>query len=265
VTEGFPSKSEVARHLRLVKERVLWGGNRRERVLLALLEKHYESLFRRLWASGGEAPHFTNHRIGTFRFGFADDANGPEYFFRGFFSAEVLRRADHVLDVGCGDGFFTKRFFSPRCAGVDGIDIEPSAIEEATRTNSASNVRYHLLDAVNQPFPRDQYDVVVWDGALGHFSGEHTEGMLSKIKRALGPAGVFTGSESLGREEGHDHLQFFDSLADLATLLRRRWRHVQVREVSYPINRGTFMRREGYWRCSDDTGRLSESGWTSFE
>jgi SAM-dependent methyltransferase len=260
---GAFSPRDLVRQLRLLKERILWGGDVREQVLRRLLEQHYESLFRRLWVYGGEEPHFTNHRIGAFRFGFSFESNGPEYFYRGFFSSELLRRSDRVLDIGCGDGFFTKRFFSVRCESVDAVDIEPSAIEEANRYNGAPNVNYLLLDAVNQPFPRAPYDVVVWDGALGHFARHDTETMFRKIKAALAPGGVFTGSESMGRE-GHDHLQFFESLDDLAALLRAFWKHVQLRDVSYPINRGTFIRREGYWRCSDAPDRLEQAGWRSF-
>jgi SAM-dependent methyltransferase len=260
MSKGIPTPRELARELRVLKEKVLWGGERREQLLLRLLGEHYESLFRRLWVLAREQPHFTNHRIGSFRFSFADDSNGPEYFFRGFFSAELIRTTDRVLDIGCGDGFFTKRFFAVRAASVDAVDIEPSAIKEASRFNAAPNVSYRLLDAVKQPFPSAPYDVVVWDGAIGHFARPDTDGMLAKISAAMAPAGVFTGSESLGRE-GHDHLQFFESLDDMAGLFRPHWKHVQVREVSYPINRGSFIRREGYWRCSNDRARLDEAGW----
>lgn len=251
---------ELLRRARVAKERLLWGGETRERVLLGLLEGHYESLFRRLWTLGSDEPHFTNHRIGTFRFGYARKADGPEYFYRGFFSSELLRPTDRVLDIGCGDGFFTRRFFSSRCASVDAIDIEPSAIEEATRHNAGENIRYAMLDAVNEPFPRPPYDVIVWDGALGHFAADSTVLMLKKIREAMAPGAVFTGSESLGHE-GHDHLQFFDSLADMSALFKPFWKHVRLREVQYPISRGTFIRREGYWRCSDDTSRLEDAGW----
>jgi len=228
------------------------------------LERHYESLFRRLWIFGKDEPHFTNHQIGTFRFGYSLEPNGPEYFYRGFFSSEVLRRSDRVLDIGCGDGFFTKRFMAARCQSVDGIDIEPTAIESATRYNPGPNVRYQLLDAVKEPFPRSPYDAVVWDGALGHCARGDTMKMLRKIHASLAPGGVFTGSESLG-PEGHDHLQFFESLEEMAALFRPIWKHVRLREVSYPINRGSFIRREGYWRCSDDRNRLDEAEWRHYD
>jgi SAM-dependent methyltransferase len=261
--KSYAVAREVLRRLRLIKEELLWGGEVRERVLIRLLERHYDSLFRRLWALGREPPHFSNHRIGAFRFGYASESPGPENFFRGFFSSEVMQPSDQALDIGCGDGYFTRRFFGPRCESIDGVDIEPSAIKEATRYNSAPNVRYFLLDAVNQPFPRASYQAVVWDGAIGHFARKDTEGMLYKISQILAPGGVFAGSESIGHE-GQDHLQYFESLEDVAVLLRPFWRFVQLREVSYRINGGSFTRREGYWRCSDEIGRLGQAGWRSF-
>jgi SAM-dependent methyltransferase len=116
-----------------------------------------------------------------------------------------------------------------------------------------------LLDAVNNPFPRDRYDVIAWDGAIAHFSAEVTDKMLTKIGEALAPGGIFVGSESLG-PEGDDHLQVFDDLAAFRRLLSPHWRHVFLRELTYPLA-GGFVRREAYWRCSNDLGRIEDSAW----
>ena len=252
---------EAKRAIRTARERVLWGGPVRERLLLRLLGGYYESVFRREWTFGGHPPHFENHRIDAFRFGFGSGGFAPEYFFRGFFSAEVLRPGDHALDIGCGDGFFTKRFLAARAQQVDGIDIEPTAVAEAARCNSADNVRYLLVNAVTQPFPSSQYDAVLWDGALAHFSADGTRDMLSKIRTALSSGGVFSGSESLGHE-GDDHLQVFEDIEAVARLFRPFWKHVAIREVRYSLV-GGFVRREAYWRCSDDPERLGLNSWTA--
>ena len=122
-----------------------------------------------------------------------------------------------MLDIGCGDGFFTKRFFSLKCSRVDGVDIEPSAIQFAMKDNCAENIKYHLLDAVAKDFPEREYNVIVWDGAIGHFSPDTLETMLQKIRAALSQDGIFCGSESLG-VEGADHLTRFDSLDDFGKL-----------------------------------------------
>src|SRR6266496_364931 len=188
------------RPLLCLGEQLIAGGRARERLLLWLLELHYESVFRRQWKwkCGGEEPHFTDHRVRAFRFNYGDRPDSPAFFYRGFFNSELIRSGDHVLDIGCGDGFFSRRFFATKAELVDAIDIDAAAIAAAKRCNKAINVSYHLMDAVNTQFPGTKYDVVVWDGALGHFPAEAMETVLRKILRCLPPDGVFGGSESLG-------------------------------------------------------------------
>lgn len=241
-------------------ERVLWGGERRELLLIALLRRHYESLFRRQWTLAEELPHYFDHRIGSFAFA-TGTAHAYSYY-RGYFAAEVVRPDDSLLDIGCGDGFFSRRFFSPKCSHVDAIDVDPGAIAHAARRNAAANIRYSVLDAVSDPFPRQRYDVIVFDGALGHFAPETTAGLLDKIEAALDPDGVFVGSESLG-VEGHDHYQFFETLDDLASIFGKHFQHVQLRVVEYVIPTGA-LRREAFWRCAHQASRLDDSSWKTY-
>lgn len=244
-------------------EGLLYGGTLREKLLTSLLGGHYASRFRRdwVWLCRG-APHFFNHRIGAFNFGFGKTFVAHFSFYRGFFVSELIREGDRLLDVGCGDGFFTKRFFAFKCSHVDALDVERDAIEAAMRYNAAANIRYWQRDAVSEPFPQEGYDVIVWDGAIGHFPADSTERMLRKIRDALNSGGVFCGSESLGREEGHDHLQFFDSLKDLRRIFEPYFRHVELRSVAYPGHpMSDFIRQEAYWRCANDPDRLNECKW----
>jgi hypothetical protein len=87
--------------------------------------------------------------------------------------------------------------------------------------------------------------------------------MLQKISRALKHDGVFAGSESLG-QEGHDHLQYFETEDDLATLLRSQFAHVEIKTLRYTINDGTILRHEAYWRCSNSVERLDAARWKIF-
>ena len=264
-----PQTRRDLRNLRLrllsAKESALWGGLRRESALLRLLNRYYFSLYRRQWELSSEEPHFFTQRIGFFKFVFDDNGFGPYSFYRGFFGSEVVQLDDQLLDIGCGDGFFTKRFLSTRCRKVDAVDIEPSAIESAELYNSAPNITYYLLDAVNAPFPSDKFDVIAWDGALGHFAKETTDLVLAKIQSALKTNGVFFGSESLGFE-GSDHLQFFNSLDDLHALFKPHFKFVQLRAVDYTTGQGnsSFVRQEAYWRCANEEKRLRECNWQSY-
>src|ERR1700741_1204824 len=264
-----PETRRSLRNLRLrllsLKEAALWGGSKRESALVNLLNRYFFSLYQRQCEFGAKEPHFFSQRIGFFNFAFGDSGYGPYSFYRGFFGSEVVQPNDRLLDIGCGDGFFTKRFLSTRCAKVDAVDIEPSAIESARLYNGAHNINYHLLDAVNEPFPGDAYDVIVWDGAIGHFAKETTDLVLAKIQSALKPNGVFVGSESLGLE-GSDHLQFFHSLDDLHALFKPYFKFIELRSVDYRTGQGksSFIRQEAFWRCAGEEKRLRECSWKSY-
>jgi SAM-dependent methyltransferase len=258
----------LRRSLRRIGKRVrfglecLWGGGAlRERLLLSLLGQHYRSVFRREWKYRDEPPHFNQHRGGIFQMAFGKQVIGPEGWYRGIFSSEVIRDGDDLLDIGCGDGFFSARYYSHKCRHIDAVDIEPSAIRAARTWHSRPNIEYHLLDAVHQPFPRDRYDVVVWDGALGHFSADVTDRMLAKIARALDHEGVFVGSESLGDQEGHDHLQYFGSLEDLHRIFQDHFPYVELKSSRYRIGVAGFVRTEAFWRCARQSSRLDQCGW----
>jgi SAM-dependent methyltransferase len=244
--------------MRRVLERGLFGGERRRAVLMRALVAHDRSLLRRQWQLADEMPHFYDHRVGSQLFSAGEE---PGFgMFRGFLAAQVMRPGDVVLDIGCGDGFFASRLFAPRVAHVDSIDIEPSAIAHASQYNAAANLSYHLLDAVASPFPRPTYDVIVWDGAIGHFPSDVTRRMLGKIREALADGSLFVGSESLGAE-GHDHLQFFDDLEALRRVLADDFATVQLSQMDYMIP-GGLLRHEGYWRCAvANSDRLPAAAW----
>jgi 2-polyprenyl-3-methyl-5-hydroxy-6-metoxy-1,4-benzoquinol methylase len=240
-------------------ERIVWGGAVRGRVFERLLAGYHRSLFRREWAyvpEGGQ-PHFFDHRFGAALLAAGDAI--PYSWFRAFHATELLGPEDRVLDIGCGDGFFDCRFLSERCRSIDAVDIERSAIEHATRHNPGANITYRLLDAVEEDFPSPPYDVIVWDGALGHFGQADSERVLAKIRSALTREGLFCGSESLGRQ-GHDHMQFFDTLDDLRSLLATHFPHVQLRRMRYS-NPGGHVTDEAYWRCATTPVRLEAVAW----
>jgi SAM-dependent methyltransferase len=239
---------------------VAWGGERRERLLIFLLRQHYESIFRRQWVLPQYKPHYFDHRIGSFAF--AIGTSHAYSYYRGYFAAEMIRDGDVLLDVGCGDGFFARRFFAPKCEHVDAIDVDRGAIEHASSVNDAPNIRYALLDAVKDPFPRGRYDVIVLDGSLGHFPPEGTGPLLTKIRQALPDDGAFVGSEDLGRA-GHDHRQYFETLADLGSILGEHFEYVHLRSIDYLIPSGA-IRREAFWRCARLPDRLQEASWGDF-
>ncbi|MCC7485111.1 MAG: class I SAM-dependent methyltransferase [Burkholderiales bacterium] len=74
------------------------------------------------------------------------------------------RAGETLLDVGCGTGYFTRRFAKDGFA-VTGLDIDPAMLDYA-RTHAAAGERYLQGDARRLPFPRESFDLAVSVAAL---------------------------------------------------------------------------------------------------
>lgn len=243
--------------------RLAGRGVRREQVLVDLLDRHFQVKHRLDWELSQEAPHFYDFRSGVFTFGFGSAPPSSHTLDRAAMARDTFADGDSVLDIGCGDGFFTHRFYSDRAGRIDAIDVEESAIAHAERYHAHPKINYVKCDAVAEPFPAGSYDAVIWNGAIGHFSEADTAIVLRKIRACLGPSGVFAGSESLGME-GHDHHQFFSDEFAVQELFKPYFRYVATWTVNYTIGQQrNFARREVFWRCSDSRESLMRDAWNS--
>jgi SAM-dependent methyltransferase len=80
------------------------------------------------------------------------------------------RPGESVLDVGCGTGYFTRRFARDGHPAT-GLDADPGMLEVA-RANAAAGERYVRGDALDLPFPDRAFDLSVSVAALCFMSDE---------------------------------------------------------------------------------------------
>ena len=142
-----------------------------------------------------------------------------------------------VLDLCCGDGFLSYHFYSLIADSVVGVDFDPRAIKYANRRNKADNIRYILGD-IRTDIPEGQFDNIVWDAAIEHFTEAETQALMATIKSRLSRDGILSGYTILEGDEGahhlHQHEYEFHDKEDLARFLTPHFKHVQVFETTFP-------------------------------
>jgi len=235
---------------------IIFGTKVRASLLNYLLNHYYRSKMRREWRFNKFPPHFEDNLSALKLWPITKN---PDFLNRGLFNREVMNKESTVLNIGCGDGLYDSLFYSSVAKSIDAIDIDKSAIKFAIKNNSSENITYYELDCINKEFPKKSYDVVVLDGAIGHFNENDINIILSKIKNVIGNNGIFVGSEELSTLDviPWDHFQAFPDLIDLKSLLQNFFPFVQTKEIS-PIN---DRYREGFFRCSLNRNVIEKYVW----
>ena len=116
-----------------------------------------------------------------------------------------LREQDHVLDVGCGNGFATA-IYSEKAKNVVGIDFSQEMVNQAETVieqnpQIKNNLSFKQMDVLDLTFPDHVFDVVISERCLINLrSWEDQRQAMLEIKRVLKSGGRFLMIE--GTNEG---------------------------------------------------------------
>jgi SAM-dependent methyltransferase len=146
------------------------------------------------------------------------------------FCTLAFKPSDRVLEIGCGTGYFTDIFFSPFVREIVAIDLDPRAIETATRMHAAKNVRYELTDA-RRALPEGPFDAVVWTPSIFAYTSDEIDGFMARLRTAM-PHGILCGWTFVEVKQQADVLWY--DMKTLAQLLKRYFGNVRVIEHIHP-------------------------------
>jgi 2-polyprenyl-3-methyl-5-hydroxy-6-metoxy-1,4-benzoquinol methylase len=231
-----------------------FGGRQTRNFLKKILKILYKKKFLSDWYYSKESPHFYDFEEYEDVFSHPSDYNNLQ---RGYWITTNIKENDLLCDIGCGSGFFTKRFYSFKCKSIDAIDIEKTAIDYAKKYNKSKKINYFLFDILKKKLPRLNYNVIVLNGALGHFSQSDNAILLKKISNGLHKDGLFIGSEAIGRDDD-DHLQIFKNKEELKKMLKVYFKYIDTNLIYYPIKPYyNSIRSEAYWIASNTIKKAS--------
>lgn len=97
-----------------------------------------------------------------------------------------------ILDIASGGGDLAVRLARSAqrdrvSLTIDGCDISPTATAFASEQSAAAkftNITFHQCNALEHPFPRAKYDIVMCSLFLHHLTEEHAVGLLQRMKAA---------------------------------------------------------------------------------
>ena len=158
----------------------------------------------------------------------------------------------------CGDGFYTRNFYSIRAKRIIACDYDKEAIMTAIRENSAENIEYILCD-IRYDMPTGKFDNIIMDGIVGrYFTKGEMQNILKNIKARLSDSGIFSGYIVAEKQSDQKFLEYnkceFKSKEDVIEILKPYFNNIIVFETIYP------ERHNLYFWASDGVIPFKE-GW----
>ena len=177
-----------------------------------------------------------------------------EHVHRYLWAAELVR-GRRVLDLGSGEGFGSA-LLARSASRVQGVDIDPLAVEHARASYADSNLSFEVADARRlDVFEEASFEAVVCFEVIEHLREQ--EVLLDGVARVLTPDGLLIVStpdrEAYNRTTGepNDFHERELSEREFRDLLSVRFPHVGLWGQSLAMgSRGSLPAAEANRRCS---------------
>jgi ubiquinone/menaquinone biosynthesis C-methylase UbiE len=179
------------------------------------------------------------------------------YTFTEPFIFSLLKGRKRILDVGCGDGWLTKRianFVSPD--EIVAIDIREEAIQKAKKLHSSPRISYMVYDAERiDPLELGFFDAIFARNSFHHF--QNKEEFLLKAQKMLLSDGILLILD-LDKEANHCILGIF------ITFLRSLQYNGFLKTMRIAWNTKIFCQSDFRRHRKEDVRLLRTTGWMDY-
>jgi len=103
-----------------------------------------------------------------------------------FFKYISAKKGLNILDVGCGNGFFSNAM-QQKGNYVTGLDVNFTELKQAAAAFPLSGVKWICADILNDALPKEKYELITFCCSFQYF-GE-PELILERCKQILSPGG----------------------------------------------------------------------------
>lgn len=114
-------------------------------------------------------------------------ASAPEWKIRGYSAQKLVKylktknRPLRILEIGCGNGWFSNQLSRVPGSSVTGLDVNMYELEQADRVfASVSNLGFVYGDILEDIFPQNSFDVIVFAASIQYFSN-----LVKLIEKAM--------------------------------------------------------------------------------
>ncbi len=206
-------------------------------ILRKLLKLTYRVQLKLQW-SGQRCPDWYDHLIDQYVW------STSHWVERGVFNNFFVQMNARVLELCCGDGFYTSRFYAERAESIVAVDHNSTAIRHAKKYYRRSNIEFRCLDILLN-FPKGSYQNIICDSALDYIPKDALEPLIVNIRLALGSKGLFSGSTVINQSDPsslfHKERAFFGSAEDLKQFLEKFFKNVVVLTTRFPNRENLYF------------------------
>jgi cyclopropane fatty-acyl-phospholipid synthase-like methyltransferase len=172
-----------------------------------------------------------------------------------------------LLDLCCGEGFYTHRFYSGRAGSIVALDNNPKAISRARRNFRAPNIEYICGD-IRTEMPQGPFDNISWDAGIEYFTHEEIAAIVASIKARLMPDGILNGYSVLAPQDAGRQMNSLGqkfgatSREELGEVFHKSFRNVTILRTTHADR---FQSRTNHYFFASDGPLPFGEGWPDLQ